>query len=87
MNSGKIYWLRHSNDKSHNKAKGIKYSPLPYTDYMNLLNSIDVTTAIIPESKTDWSQGEVGPRIIKTKGVNSSIPKSNYIKLHKGKSG
>lgn len=85
--SGKNFWLRDSNGKYYNKAKGIKPSSLSYIDYMNLLNGIYVTTATRAESKTNRSKGEVGPTIIKPKGVNRSIPKSNYIKLYKGKAG
>ena len=77
--SGKIYWLMDSNDKAHNKAKGIKSNSLSYTDYLNLLNGIDVTTSVKTESKTDWSKGEV---VMKDK-ENIVIHSKIYVKCTK----
>lgn len=74
--SGKTYWLRDSNGKSFNKAKGIKSSSLSYIHYLILLNGLDVTNAIKSDTRTDWSKGEV---VIKDK-ENITIHSDCYTK-------
>ena len=57
--SGKTYLLLDINDEIHKKAKGVKSSSLSYNDFLDLLNGIDVPTAIRSESILDWNKGQV----------------------------
>jgi len=51
--SGKTYCLLTDKDIFINRAKGVKSNSLNYNDYVNLLNSCNVNTAVKSQSKID----------------------------------